>query len=64
MLWLLGGDLRNVDIAARLHISEKTVGHHVSAILAKLGVRSRREAARAAAERQIRPTDGEPVPPR
>jgi DNA-binding CsgD family transcriptional regulator/tetratricopeptide (TPR) repeat protein len=64
VLWLLGGDLRNVDIAARLHISEKTVGHHVSAILAKLGVRSRREAARAAAERQIRPTDGEPVPPR
>jgi DNA-binding CsgD family transcriptional regulator len=64
VLWLLGGDLRDADIAARLHISEKTVGHHVSAILAKLGVRSRREAARAAAERQIRPTAGKPAPPR
>ena len=37
--------LRNVDIAARLHISPKTVDHHVSAILAKLGVGSRQEAA-------------------
>ncbi|HEX8860077.1 MAG TPA: AAA family ATPase [Actinomycetes bacterium] len=61
VLSLLGGDLRNADIAARLHISEKTVDHHVSAILAKLGVRSRREAARAAAERQIRRGDGEPA---
>jgi hypothetical protein len=52
------------DLAARLHISEKTAGHHVSAILAKLGVRSRREAARVAAEWQIRPIDGDPAPPR
>jgi Bacterial regulatory proteins, luxR family len=48
----------------RLHIFQKTVDHHVSAILAKLGVRSRREAARAATERQIHHTDGEPAPPR
>ena len=58
VLALLGADLRNADIAARLHISEKTVDHHVSAILAKLGVRSRREAARVAAERQIRHGNG------
>ena len=64
VLALLGSDLRNADIAARLHISEKTVDHHVSAILAKLGVRSRREAARVAAERQLRDEDGETAPPR
>jgi DNA-binding CsgD family transcriptional regulator len=64
VLWLLGGNLRNVDIAARLHIAEKTVDHHVSAILAKLGVRSRHEAARVATQRQLHPPDGEPAPPR
>ncbi|MCU1393955.1 MAG: transcriptional regulator, LuxR family [Ilumatobacteraceae bacterium] len=36
------------EIAAALHISVKTVGHHVSHILAKLDVRSRGEAAVAA----------------
>jgi DNA-binding CsgD family transcriptional regulator/tetratricopeptide (TPR) repeat protein len=45
ILDLLPAGLRNADIAARLHISPKTVDHHVSAILAKLGVASRREAA-------------------
>jgi DNA-binding CsgD family transcriptional regulator/tetratricopeptide (TPR) repeat protein len=64
VLALLGSDLRNADIAARLHISEKTVDHHVSAILAKLGVRSRREAARVAAERRLGDGDGETAPPR
>jgi DNA-binding CsgD family transcriptional regulator/tetratricopeptide (TPR) repeat protein len=64
VLGLLGADLRNAEIAARLHIAEKTVDHHVSAILAKLGVRSRREAAGVAAERQIGPADGEPTPRR
>ena len=58
VLTLLGSDLRNADIAARLHISDKTVDHHVSAILAKLGVRSRREAARVAAQRQLLHGDG------
>jgi DNA-binding CsgD family transcriptional regulator len=46
VLRLLAEDLRNVDVAARLHISTKTVDHHISAILAKLGVASRREAVR------------------
>jgi DNA-binding CsgD family transcriptional regulator/tetratricopeptide (TPR) repeat protein len=64
VLALLGADLRNADIAARLHVSEKTVDHHVSAILAKLGVRSRREAAQVAAARGIGPQDGEPAAPR
>jgi DNA-binding CsgD family transcriptional regulator len=55
VLALLGQGLRNADIAGRLHIAEKTVDHHVSAILAKLGVRSRQEATRAAAARGIVP---------
>jgi DNA-binding NarL/FixJ family response regulator len=36
-------------VAARLHISVKTAGNHVSSILAKLGLRSRVEAAAYAA---------------
>ena len=49
VLALLEEGLRNADIAARLVISEKTVAHHVSAILGKLGVGSRAEAVRAVA---------------
>ena len=46
----LGRGCTNEEIAARLVISTKTAGHHVSAVLAKLGVPGRREAV-AAAER-------------
>jgi DNA-binding NarL/FixJ family response regulator len=37
--------LSNHEIAERLVLSDKTVGHHVSAILGKLGVRRRAEVA-------------------
>jgi DNA-binding NarL/FixJ family response regulator len=48
VLALVESGLSNAEIAQRLVISEKTAGHHVSAILRKLGVRSRGEAAAAA----------------
>jgi DNA-binding NarL/FixJ family response regulator len=40
-------------VAARLFISPKTADHHVSAILSKLRVSNRRQAARAGRERGI-----------
>ncbi|CAN5690104.1 AAA family ATPase [soil metagenome] len=44
VLGLLAGGLENREIAERLYISPKTVEHHVTAILAKLDVRTRTEA--------------------
>jgi DNA-binding CsgD family transcriptional regulator len=49
VLSLLAEGLRNADIAARLFVSEKTVAHHVSAILRKLDVRTRGQAGAEAA---------------
>jgi DNA-binding NarL/FixJ family response regulator len=48
VLALLAEGLTDAEIAARLSLSAKTVGHHVSALLAKLGVGSRQQAAAAA----------------
>jgi DNA-binding NarL/FixJ family response regulator len=45
VLTLLAAGRRNAEIAAELHITEKTAGHHVSACLRKLGVHTRTEAA-------------------
>ncbi|MFC9800205.1 response regulator [Streptomyces bacillaris] len=50
VLALLGAGLSNAEIGARLHLVEGTVKAHVSAILGKLGVRNRVEAAIAAYE--------------
>jgi DNA-binding CsgD family transcriptional regulator len=48
VLALMAEGLRNAEIAERLYLTPKTVRHHVSSILGKLGVETRTEAARAA----------------
>jgi DNA-binding CsgD family transcriptional regulator len=48
VLTLVAQGLRNADVAQRLFLAEKTVDHHVSAILRKLEVRTRGEAGAAA----------------
>jgi DNA-binding CsgD family transcriptional regulator len=50
VLRLLAAGLRNAQIAERLVVSEKTVDHHVSAILRKLDVSTRVEAAARASQ--------------
>ncbi len=48
ILALIAQGLRNTDIAEQLFLSQRTVAHHVSAILRKLEVRTRGEAGAAA----------------
>ena len=55
VLALLSQGLPDREISQRLFISERTVHHHVSAVLAKVGVSSRTAAAREAARLGIAP---------
>jgi DNA-binding CsgD family transcriptional regulator/tetratricopeptide (TPR) repeat protein len=57
VLRLLADGLTNKQIAATLYISEKTAEHHVSRILAKLGVNTRTAAGSVAHQLGIRPSD-------
>ena len=41
VFWLVGDRLHNIEIAERLHLSERTVESHVSALLGKLGAPTR-----------------------
>jgi DNA-binding CsgD family transcriptional regulator len=53
VLALLAEGLTNAEIAERLVVSLRTAEHHVAAVLTKLGARTRREAARRAAELNV-----------
>jgi DNA-binding CsgD family transcriptional regulator len=53
ILDLVALGLRDAEIADRLFLSPKTVGHHVSSILSKLGVRSRAEASNLIRDRKV-----------
>jgi DNA-binding NarL/FixJ family response regulator len=53
VLDLLADGLRNAEIAQRLFVSPRTVDHHVSAILRKLGVKSRGQAVAEAARLRL-----------
>ena len=55
ILRLVATGLSNAEIAHRLVVSPRTVDHHVSAVLQKLGVPTRRDAAARAAELESKP---------
>jgi DNA-binding NarL/FixJ family response regulator len=53
VLKLVAEGMRNAEIAGRLHLSTRTVDHHVSAVLRKLGARTRGEAVAAASRLEL-----------
>jgi DNA-binding CsgD family transcriptional regulator len=57
ILALVSEGLTDREISGRLFISERTVNHHVSSVLAKIGVSSRTAAAREAARMGLEPAD-------
>lgn len=61
VLALVAAGLRNQEIANRLVVSTRTVDHHVSAILGKLGVARREDAVSAARRIGIGLEDGQPI---
>jgi DNA-binding CsgD family transcriptional regulator len=63
VLRLVARGLANHDIAARLFLSTRTVDHHVSALLGKLGIAGRADAAAAATGLGIDLQNGQPVSP-
>ena len=68
VLALLTEGLRNAQIAQRLVVSEKTIDHHVSSVLRKLGVRTRGEASAEALRLELvggehQPQDGVDLSP-
>jgi DNA-binding CsgD family transcriptional regulator len=64
VLQLLAHGLRTADIATHLYLSPKTVEHHISAILAKLQVRSRAEVTAYALAQGLVPTGAAHTAPR
>jgi DNA-binding CsgD family transcriptional regulator len=63
VLSLLATDLTYQQIAERLHVSVKTVDHHVTAVRAKLAVRSREDAVAAGRRLGIVPAEDRELKP-